>query len=106
MLATATHPHETATSEVSHDTDTEVFTAMRQRPGATHEHAALLQRVTQLRGALRAAADDNARLQRKLARARAENRRLRQELAQQPDRRPVDGEYVRRALTEPWSRNP
>lgn len=101
MLTTPTRANEGPLPE----TDTRQLARTRECSAATHEDAVLLQRVAELRGALRAAADDNAQLQRKLGRVRAENQRLRRELAHHPNRL-VDGEYVRQALTEPWSRNP
>lgn len=105
MLTTPTRPNKGTLPEARSETDTRQLARTRERFPATHEDAVLLQRVSQLRGELRAAADDNAQLQRKLARVRAENRRLRRELAHHPNQS-ADGEYIRQALTEPWSRNP
>lgn len=105
MLATPPRPNDRTPSEARHKADTSQLARTREHSAATHEDAVLLQRVSQLRAALRAAADDNAQLQRKVAHARAENRRLRRELAHHPGQ-PVDRDYVRQTLSEPWSRNP
>ena len=68
------------------------------------EHAELLRRISRLRTALEAAARDNAQLQRQLALARAENRRLREQNQGLPQHR-ARAER-RRMLSEQWSRNP
>jgi small-conductance mechanosensitive channel len=68
------------------------------------EHAELLRRMSRLRTALEAAARDNAQLQRQLALARAENRRLREQNQGLPQHR-ARAER-RRMLSEQWSRNP
>lgn len=72
-------------------------------PGPTEPNE-LIERISRLRAALQAATQDNAHLQRQLAAARAENRRIRQqrqELAALKVR-----EARRRMLPETWSRNP
>lgn len=50
-----------------------------RRPSELTRHAELIRRVGRLRAALEAATRDNAHLQRELAAARAENRRLREQ---------------------------
>lgn len=73
-------------------------------PPPLSEHAELVRRTSRLRGALEAAKRDHAQLQRELALARAENRRLRDQIQGLPQHRAR--EERRRMLSEPWSRNP
>lgn len=70
------------------------------------EHADQIGRISRLRAALEPATRDTARLQRELAQARAENRRLRERLQPQPH--PADRARAerRRMLSDSCSRNP
>lgn len=79
-------------------------TIHRLPPPEPTEPTELIKRLSRLRVALEAATRDNTHLQRELAAARAENRRMREqrtELAALKVR-----ETRRRMLSEPWSRNP
>jgi hypothetical protein len=80
-----------------------VHTASPSRPAS----AGLIHRVSELQGALHAAARDRTQLEGQLARTRAENRGIRDELARRPGNHRNDrSARVREMLSEPWSRNP
>ena len=87
------------------------------RPETTHDRATspdplhdenvqLVRRISQLRGALEAAARDNADLRRRLARAIRENEELRNQATPQARHAHERRAQWRDAMADPCSRNP
>jgi hypothetical protein len=89
---------------VTHDPSPGTLGALEMAGGGLlPENHLLVRRISQLRGALEAAARDNADLRRRVARAGRENDQLRHPT---PTRVGERRAQWRDALAEPWSRNP